>query len=76
MLLELAVLYCQLYFSLTGYLEYSEAPNLAPQVGVWEVRKTEGGTHGQVNRQVVLDPPCTWCNPGEMPINIIGNTSW
>ncbi|KAK2182461.1 hypothetical protein NP493_353g05016 [Ridgeia piscesae] len=58
-----------------SYAEFNEAFNFAPQVGVWEVRRTNDRHHGNVNRQVILHQPCDWCT-NRIPINIGGNYKW
>ena len=54
---------------------YSEAPNFAPQVGVWEVRISNFPGRFKVNRQVILNQPVDWCG-GSIPTNMGGNYNW
>lgn len=60
----------------SGYAEFAEAFNYAPQSGVWEVRQSNDPSHGKVNRQVVLHDPIYWCNTGPASINVGGDFAW
>ncbi|GFR87702.1 galactocerebrosidase [Elysia marginata] len=59
-------------------LQVSQEPyNLVPQVGCFEIVKSQDASHGLVVRQTVLEPPiesCTW--PLVYPIAIIGDFNW
>lgn len=59
-----------------SYAEFSEAFNFAPQIGVWEVRKSSSPGHGMVNRQVLLSTPIQWCTKSQGTINIGGSNKW
>lgn len=61
---------------MTGYPEYMEAYNFAPQVGVWEVRQTNDPAHKMVNRQVLLHDPITWCARVPTTVNVGGDHAW
>ena len=65
----------------TDYYEFQEAYNFAPQMGVWEVRKTADPQHSQVNRQVILHIPVRSCpkdyfTMNNVTVNIGGNINW
>ena len=60
------------------YDAYSEMYNFAGQNEVFEVRENGDPSHGQINRQVMLNEPIyyVFCyNPGPT-LNLGGNAEW
>ena len=60
----------------SGYPEFAEAHNFAPQVGVFEIRDSGDASHGKVNTQVVLHQAIDWCGPALRPVTLGGNYNW
>ncbi|CAH1784597.1 unnamed protein product, partial [Owenia fusiformis] len=57
-----------------SYPEFSEPFNIAPQIGVFEIRMSQDPAHAKYLKQVVLQQPCDWCSQdNNKPIAIIGD---
>lgn len=68
-----------------AYALVLEPVNFAPQVGVFEIvpasydgnHGNSSSNHGNVMRQVLINPPVYWCPTGQQwPLNLIGNYNW
>ena len=77
---EFSPLGTSVLFSFQSDLKISQEPfNLVPQVGCFEIVKSEDVSHGLVTRQVVLQPPiesCPWPHDLHFPMAIIGDYNW